>query len=1325
MASPKNDQQIYLQGENQSQTLSQNKQRENKYHLNDITEINNESINALYSAVQKLWNDLGITDMYQMQFHNSIKNLDEEEINYILINEKKDLNKLYISLKKLRDEIFSRDNNIHSLQRDVIAICENENRIYSINIDEQKRIKNREKVTLEIIGLIKSLRRNSVNVIHYFLKVRELITYYRLIGKIDVRLINSEFKYNDNYLQKMKIDMDFLKQYKLMYKYFDMNNGEIDAFLTNFDSKPSKNINYEKYVKNKARIPITDDKLKEDIIECRYILYKEDIYERMKQGGYDRGNDNMNTDNINVFGNNNMNIMNNRYEKQKIRFFKPFEESQKEFPNMPDINRNNMNKMNRIKGNNSSGKILISKDKNFQERKNLEYLRLNMGKEYNNLFVNDKFHNNKFQYKNYNLSNNNNELNFRRPFIVGNKIKIEREEIKKDRVNFILRDKFLQKHDPLLKENQELNRELNEVCYDNELLNENLQNLENKIREIQKVSLEKENNHQNLVKKMSGNIDELSSQRDDLNKKLRANKTLMEKYNKENEEKINNLNNMMNKQKNEYEEKLSNLNTLMQNTKNELEQNINNLNFQKEELIKEKLELNKQIEQLTKEKNELLINKSSLEENISQLEFQISENKIEIENNIKTINENRQKIEEMSKKINELNNDLINIQNEKQILQNELNQKTEEYSNKINELEKTIQNNQEAILNLENTKNQLLQEKEDLFNSDNNAKMQINNLNDQINSLNIQINDKDEQINNLQSNLVDFNKLKIENEQMNSLINRQKSELEDLKEKLYKLMPNYKYDFYRGNLFNFINDISERLSLENIPDFMKDSFNLEEIKIFEENSYLKGVYPKIIVSTLENTGEITGVCSVYYENYGIVGDPLTLRISVLCVLEPNWEVQIENMINFIKDNIFFDEIKYIIKYVRNPENGKLKLDDKIKSFFKKQLKCSWKNVINYSNGTRTQEIRIMKEGDYFNKDVNLTNNNQFFGLKSVSIVSLYNINESRSIEDNPDYEFKKKYSNIFLKKYINDYPIYLLLANNPKYKLLFNNESEKNIYELPKCREEDDYLYPQTQIKTLAKMNYNLDNISDLKDNIPLFNNNNLLCEEMYEKLQSNLNIFSLNYLTMEINLSTPTNFCLNFENYIYNRISSTKINVLRDPESKNLFYIIPTNNENIFIFLSQIGPKLKEYLLDKNKNLYKALNELHPKLTDQLIQFSSFNISYNTLKNTEKVIYIPSFKIDSHLYSFSVKDIKEKGKVYEIESNKEENLGSIDECFKLSFEGDKNIKDSFSIIPVEDKKLNMVIRESFLFGIFNIQIIEKSPLQLFYVTKDHWISSY
>ena len=140
--------------------------------------------------------------------------------------------------------------------------------------------------------------------------------------------------------------------------------------------------------------------------------------------------------------------------------------------------------------------------------------------------------------------------------------------------------------------------------------------------------------------------------------------------------------------------------------------------------------------------------------------------------------------------------------------------------------------------------------------------------------------------------------------------------------------------------------------------------------------------------------EITGFCSVYYENYGHVGDPLILRIGALCVSEQNWELQIKNIINFIKSNIFFDEIKYVIKYIKNPETGKLKIDEKIKSFFKNVLKSSWKNVVNLANGTRTQEIGLVKEGDYFNKDVNITNNNQVFGLKSLSVVSLYEKKEN-------------------------------------------------------------------------------------------------------------------------------------------------------------------------------------------------------------------------------------------------------------------------------------------------------------------------------------------
>ena len=325
-------------------------------------------------------------------------------------------------------------------------------------------------------------------------------------------------------------------------------------------------------------------------------------------------------------------------------------------------------------------------------------------------------------------------------------------------------------------------------------------------------------------------------------------------------------------------------------------------------------------------------------------------------------------------------------------------------------------------------------------------------------------------INTLQSKSKDYDKIKQENAQMKTKIDKQGKEIKNLKERLKKLMPNYKCDFYRGNLFNFINNISSKLPLDQIPDYIKASFNLQENEIFEESSYLKGVYPKIIVSTLKNSDEIAGFYSVYYENYGYVGDTLVLRIGVLYTPDPNWDALIINMFNFIKEN----------NYIKNPEDGKLKMDEQIKIFFKEEIKASWKNVINHSNGTRTQEVCIVKEGDYFNKDINITNNNQFFGLKSLSVVSLYETNDFTIIrEENPEDELKRKYSKIYLNKYINHYPIFLLLAKNPKYKMIFENE-DKKLYEIPKCKEEEEYLNPITQIKELTKMEFNLNNTSNL-----------------------------------------------------------------------------------------------------------------------------------------------------------------------------------------------------------------------------------------------------
>ena len=84
--------------------------------------------------------------------------------------------------------------------------------------------------------------------------------------------------------------------------------------------------------------------------------------------------------------------------------------------------------------------------------------------------------------------------------------------------------------------------------------------------------------------------------------------------------------------------------------------------------------------------------------------------------------------------------------------------------------------------------------------------------------------------------------------------------------------------------------------------------------------------------------------------------------------------------------------------------------------------------------------------------------------------------------------------------------------------------------------------------------------------------------------------------------------------------------------------------------------------------------------------------------------------------------EINKKGYIINEKTGNEGIVGSIEEYFKICFEEDKDIKNSFSIIPVEDKKKNMIIKKSFIFGVFNINIIASTPLQLFYVTKDHWI---
>ena len=392
------------------------------------------------------------------------------------------------------------------------------------------------------------------------------------------------------------------------------------------------------------------------------------------------------------------------------------------------------------------------------------------------------------------------------------------------------------------------------------------------------------------------------------------------------------------------------------------------------------------------------------------------------------------------------------------------------------------------------------------------------------------------------------------------------------------------------------------------------------------------------------------------------------------------------------------------------------------------MNCIWKNLTNHADGSRSQDVRFIKQGDYFAQDEFDNHNNHNCELFEFNTLSLLSLFDNDNLTD-----FKQKFSSIGLNEYINLFPIFVLLANNPTYTMFFTNENDKNVYELP---EEDDPgkndgINPKNQIRKISTMSMNLDDISKLKEIISsldyckIFDIDDSMCQEISNKLQSKINNFSFNYFSMNLNLSTTTNYCLEYENYYYNRISSKNIDIFRDPETRNYFYLIPTLTKTTFILICQLSKSLKQDLLDGHKNIYQAFMEYHPRLTNQLLKFSSIGLGMQQIKNEEKTIYIPSFKIDTHLFSESPSDINKKGNITNNKTGAFGCVGSIDEYFKMSFEVDKNISNGFTIIPAEDGKMEVIIKDSFLFAVFNTNIISSTPLQLFYVTKDHWIKSH
>ena len=153
---------------------------------------------------------------------------------------------------------------------------------------------------------------------------------------------------------------------------------------------------------------------------------------------------------------------------------------------------------------------------------------------------------------------------------------------------------------------------------------------------------------------------------------------------------------------------------------------------------------------------------------------------------------------------------------------------------------------------------------------------------------------------------------------------------------------NYNIDYYKGNISNLLNQISEKIPLEEIPDFLKRAFLLNDL-IYIDDYYFKGLFPKVIISTEgDEPNKVKGLCSFYYENNENLNEILIVRINCIFAVD-NYEKQIIMMIDFIKKNVKFNRLEVYILY--DKKDDKFVPNNEAKELFQNNLGFKWLCVV--------------------------------------------------------------------------------------------------------------------------------------------------------------------------------------------------------------------------------------------------------------------------------------------------------------------------------------------------------------------------------------------
>ena len=178
---------------------------------------------------------------------------------------------------------------------------------------------------------------------------------------------------------------------------------------------------------------------------------------------------------------------------------------------------------------------------------------------------------------------------------------------------------------------------------------------------------------------------------------------------------------------------------------------------------------------------------------------------------------------------------------------------------------------------------------------------------------------------------------------------------------------------------------------------------------------------------------------------------------------------------------------------------------------------------------------------------------------------------------------------------------------------------------------------------------------------------------------------------------------------YLYNRIEDN-IELFYDDSKECKIYLIPTYNKNVKVIIGEMNDEMNNKLINNTNNIYEIFYDFYNKLNK------------DNNKKIKKVIFIPSFSIQSHLIASNINNVEKNILLFNNFDNTNLYIISVDEYYQIEWNIDKNYKNSLYNEPKIDK--DIVIKDSFLFGIFHQKLYDSnkiSAIQLYIINKDNW----